>query len=94
MNKETKRLEKVCELLGVEVGDLPAFSKKETDLILLAITIGLKKNYISKEELREKIENIKQTDEWVDSGENKLLRRQHQIGYNKALQTLLKELNL
>ena len=56
MNKEEKKLKKVCDLMGIYIGDLPAFPKKDTDLILLAITIGLVKNYISKQEVKERIE--------------------------------------
>lgn len=35
--------------------------------------------------LIERIEAEKQTDEWVDFGENKLMRKQHQVGFNKAI---------
>lgn len=39
--------------------------------------------------LADKIGGEKQTQEWVDAGENTLLRKQHQVGFNKALDTAI-----
>ncbi len=41
-----------------------------------------------REKLLERIEGTKQTQEWVDAGENTLMRQQHRVGYNKGLSDL------
>jgi len=80
MNKE-EQLEKVCKLMKVDIGDLPAFPKKDTDLILLVVLIGLKKNFISKEEVKKNKKEI------VDSTTNFF-----NSGYNIAKQKIKKDL--
>lgn len=65
----------------------------EKDNVMAFLTAQIEKAYLSALSDVEKGLPEKQTQEWVDYGENKLLRKQHQVAYNKALSAVKEVIN-